>query len=241
MIEINLVPDVKQELIRAQRVRSAVISLAVVIGIGAIAVVVLLLMYLGVQQGRSYFTEQTITSESKKLSQVEDVSNVLTLQNQLAQLSSIHDEKHITSRVFDVLSTVTPQGENAVSISNLTIDATEDTIRIEAQTPGGYPALDVFKKTIAATKLGFTRDNQPETMPLATNISSGESSYGQDAEGKAVLRFSLSFEYPAELFTRAATNAQIIAPSRTNATDSVQGVPNSLFTVRANDATGGEQ
>ena len=33
MIEINLIPDVKQELIRAERVRSVVISFSILIGI----------------------------------------------------------------------------------------------------------------------------------------------------------------------------------------------------------------
>ena len=33
MIEINLVPDVKQELIKAQRIRSTVISFSIIIGI----------------------------------------------------------------------------------------------------------------------------------------------------------------------------------------------------------------
>lgn len=39
MIEINLVPDVKQELIKAQRVRATVISFSIAIGLVSVAVV----------------------------------------------------------------------------------------------------------------------------------------------------------------------------------------------------------
>src|SRR5665648_1216883 len=79
MISINLVPDVKQELIRAQRVRSAVISLAIVAGIIVIAVVVVLSVYVfAVQTVRSSLADNSIKSESKTLSDVPDLSDALT-------------------------------------------------------------------------------------------------------------------------------------------------------------------
>ena len=45
MIEINLVPDVKQELIRAQRVRTGVISMSILVGLAALGIVALLLIW----------------------------------------------------------------------------------------------------------------------------------------------------------------------------------------------------
>mgnify|MGYP001584056236 FL=1 len=54
MIELNLVPDVKQEFIRAKRIRNVVISTVILVGIVSIGVVVLLALYLfGVQTVRS--------------------------------------------------------------------------------------------------------------------------------------------------------------------------------------------
>lgn len=46
MIEINLIPDVKQELLKAQRTRSMVVSIAIISSIAAASVVVLLLVYI---------------------------------------------------------------------------------------------------------------------------------------------------------------------------------------------------
>lgn len=123
MIEINLVPDVKQELIRAQRIRASVVSLAVVIGIAAIAVVVLLALYVfGAQTLRGVLSDKAIKSESQKLIAVPDLGDTLTIQNQLTKLSSLHAGKHIDSRIFDVLTTIVPPIPNDVSVTNLALD-----------------------------------------------------------------------------------------------------------------------
>lgn len=240
MIEINLVPDVKQELIKAQRVRASVISISIVVGIAAVGVVVLLAIWVfAVQTARGVFSDNTIKTESQKLANVPDIGNTLTIQNQLAKLPAQHDEKHIDSRVFDVLDTINPPAPNSVAITSLALDSETSTIKIEAQATNGYQALEVFKKTIAATTFQFTSDGQTQTVPLASDMSDSDRSYGEDASGTKVLRFTLSFAYPAELFARTSTSAQIVAPTKKNATDSFLGVPKSLFTQKANDTTEG--
>ncbi len=236
MIEINLVPDVKQELIKAQRVRASVISVAILVGIAAVGVVVVLATWVfAVQTARGVITDTTIKSESEKLSDVEDVSNTLTIQNQLSKLSGMHDSKSIDSRLFDILTTINPPEPNSVAITNVFLDSVTKTIKIEAQARNGYPALEVFKKTITATNFEFTKDDQKQSVPLAAQMSDSDRSYGEDASGAKVLRFTLTFVYPEELFARTAQNAVIVAPGKSNVTDSFVGVPNSLFTQKAND------
>lgn len=236
MIEINLVPDVKQELIKAQRVRAGVISMAILIGIGAIGVVVVLALWVfGVQTARGVISDSIIKSESQKLSNVPDISKTLTIQNQLARLSTMHDEKHVDSRIFDILTTINPPEPNAVSITNLVMDSDTKTIKLEAQAQAGYPALEVFKKTIEATKFQFTKDDKEQSVPLASEMSDSDRSYGEDATGTTVLRFTLTFTYSEELFSRTSQNAKIVAPTKTNVTDSFLGVPTTLFQQKASD------
>ena len=241
MIEINLVPDVKQELIKAQRVRASVISMSILVGMIAVGVVVILAIWVfAVQAARGVLSDNTIKSESEKLAKVEDVSNTLTIQNQLSKLTSMHDEKSIDSRIFDILTTINPPAPNNVSITNLSLDSADKTIEIEAQAINGYPALDVFKKTINATTFQFTQDGQKQSVPLASDMSDTDRSYGEDASGAKVLRFTLTFTYPDELFAKTAQGATIVAPTRTNVTDSFLGVPQSLFTQKATDTTEGQ-
>lgn len=240
MIEINLVPDVKQELLKAQRVRASVISVAILVGLAAIGVVILLAFWVfAVQTARSVISDNTIKSESDKLSKVEDVSNTLTIQNQLSKLSAMHDSKNIDSRIFDILTTINPPAPNTISITKLSLDSTTSTVKIDAQAVNGYPALEVFKKTITATKFEYNEDGQKQSVPLATTISDSDRSYGEDASGAKVLRFTLSFTYPDQLFARTAQNATVVAPTQSNVTDSFLGVPQSLFTQKASDTTGG--
>jgi len=239
MIEINLVPDVKQELIRAQRVRASVISISIVIGIGAVGVVVLLgLWVFAVQTARGLISDNTIKNESQKLANVPDISNTLTIQNQLSKLPAQHDEKHIDSRLFDILTTINPADPNNIAITSLGLDSTTNMITIEAQAENGYPALEVFKKTINATTFQYSKDGQTQSVALASDMSDSDRSYGEDATGKKVLRFTLTFVYPTELFARTSQDAKIVAPDKTNVTDSFLGVPKSLFTQKASDASG---
>lgn len=231
MIEINLVPDVKQELIRAERVRASVISISIFVGIIAVGVVVLLAVWVfGVQTARNLLTDNTIKAESQKLAQVQDVSNTLTIQNQLSKLPGQHDSKAIDSRVFDILTTINPPAPNDVKITNLSLDSATSTIKIEAQAAGGYSALEVFKKTINATKFEYTENGERQSVDLASNMSDSDRNLGQDASGATVLRFTLTFTYPEKLFLRTAGNATIAAPTKSNVTDSYLGVPQSLFT-----------
>ena len=65
MLEINLIPDVKQELIRAERVRSIVISMTILVGVIAIGLVLLLSLWVfGVQTARGALTDKAIKTES---------------------------------------------------------------------------------------------------------------------------------------------------------------------------------
>lgn len=240
MIEVNLVPDVKQELIHAERVRSVVISMTILVGMVAVGLVVLLALWVfGVQTARGVLTDNTIKTENSKLSAIEDLESSLTIQNQLSALPALHEKKQVDSRIFDVLATINPSAPNDVTISKSTINSVDKTITIEAQAVGGYPALEVFKKTIAATEFRYMNaDDAQEVRPLASSISDGERSYGLSADGRRVLRFGLTFEYPEELFTPYLKDAKIVGPGATNVTDSFLGIPKSLFSPKANDSEG---
>ena len=240
MIQINLIPDVKQELIRAQQVRSTVITIAIITGMAAVAIVVLLLLWIFVVQlGRGLLVDNTIKDESTKFSQVADISDTLTIQNQLAVLPNLTESRHIDSRLFDVLTTINPPAPNTITISKFDVDTATNTVTLDAQAAAGYPALETFKKTIIGTSFEYTKDGETESIPLSNNVIDSERSYGEDITGAKVLRFSLTFTYTDELLAVDSSNARIIAPNRTNVTDSYLGVPTELFNVKATDIAPG--
>ena len=140
MIEINLVPDVKQEFLRAQRTRNLVISIATLVGIGVVGIVVVLAVIVGGQAALGAINDNTIKSQNEKLQQVKDLDNTVTLQNQLTVLQSMHEQKQINSRVFDMLSTINPPAPNDVTISNLVLDPAAKVLSIEGSAVNGYAA-----------------------------------------------------------------------------------------------------
>lgn len=242
MIEINLVPDVKQELIRARHLRTSVASMSILAGIVAAGIVVVMALYVfGGQTLRSSLADNAIKSEQAKLLKVDGLANALTIQQQLSKLAELSGDRQLNSRVFDVISVIVPPEPNSVAISKTAVDTANKTITIDAQADSGFATLEVFKKTIEATNFEYLRDGELTKVLLASDIVDSNRSYGEDASGKKVLRFTISFTYPDELFARSITDANIVGPGRTNATDSFIGVPESLFTSRATDSKDGDQ
>lgn len=244
MIEINLIPDVKQELLKAQTARNYVITGALITGAAAIIIVVLMAVGLGAQTVTSGIIDGDIAKSNKKLQEVKDLSDTLTIQNQLTKLSEMHTSKNIDSRIFPLLDAINPSSPNNVSISNAKIDSEAKTITIEGQAPNLYEAAEAFKKTIVGTSIVYKDDSDKEQRtPLVANagdVTTTDISVGEDASGKKVLRFTLSFVYPDALFARSSQNAAIESPARKNVTDSYLRVPQSLFSEKAT-SVGGEQ
>ncbi len=233
MIEINLVPDVKQELIHAQRIRSTVITGAILIGLISISIVALLAFYIfAIQGARDVFVNGQIDSGSKQLAKNDDLSKTLTIQNQLTKITDLNNDKKIDSRIFDVLKAIIPPAPNDVKFSDLTIDSTANRITINGQASNSYAALEVFKKTLAGANVKFTGNTG---LVLASDISTSNTSYGEDSSGLKVLRFTVSFIYTPELFSPSSKDVSIVITNKGNATDSYLGVPTSLFDDRATD------
>lgn len=244
MIEINLIPDIKQELIKAQRARSIVILVSIIVGVSSAVVVLLLVIYIvSVQNIRGGIADNSITQENKTLSNVADLSKMLTIQNQLTKISALNSSKHIDSRIFNLLNNIippaTPPDLSDIMVSNISVDSTTQTISIDGQSISGYSGLETLKKTIggAGVKYTDTSGGHP-IIALASDISTADVSYGEDSSGVKVLRFTISFTYAKELFSLDSKDATVVITINGNVTDSYQGVPRSIFTDRAKDLSG---
>lgn len=237
MIEINLIPDVKQELLGAKRVRAYVVSGAIITGIAAVALVILMAIYLFTVQGvRGSLTDNAITEKGKELSSIQDLSNMLTIQNQLGALTEMHASKNIDSRMFSILTAINPPQPNEVRISSAKVESETSTITIQGQAINGYEAAEALKKTILSTSISFNNEENKSTkIPLTKDVSTSEMSYGEDATGKKVLRFTMSFVYAPEFFARSSKEASISRPDTKNVTDSYLRIPQSLFGERASN------
>ncbi len=149
MIQLNLLPDVKQEYIKTQRVKRLMIGVSFIASAAALFVLILALFSVYIVQKKSINDlNNDITANSATLKHTDNLSDILTVQSQLNSLSQLHEQKPVASRMFGYLSQLTP---TQATISDLHIDYTLDTMTISGNAPG----LDVVNTFVDGLK--FTR------------------------------------------------------------------------------------
>ena len=87
------------------------------------------------------------------------------------------------------------------------------------------------------------KNGDTSEVALTDNIEGGETSFGENTEGKKVLQFLFLFSYPDALTAAVNDGTITIATPNTkiDVTDSRRGVPNSLFKEKANDKSDSKQ
>lgn len=241
MIQLNLLPDVKREFVKAQRLRRQIIALMVFVSIVAVGLVVLIALYVyGAQLALGAVLDNNIRNKSEDLSQVEDLDNYLTIQNQLAALTELHDGKMIYSRLFNYLPVLNPAAPNEIRISRLNIDNETNSIVITGNARD-FRAVTVFENTLQNAQLTYTpfgtEDQQRE--PLVERVVMSEIGLSEDVSGNRTVVFTATIDMNEAAFDRNSTRVQVNVPTR-NTTQSAQRVPQQVFGGSASEE-GGEE
>lgn len=148
MVQFNLLPAVKLEYVKTQRTKRLLTLISVVVSVASLAVLLFTLAYVdGVQKKSLHDLNGDIARYSTQLKNVRDLDEILTVQNQLSTLTSLHDQKPVASRLFGYISQVTPSQAN---LNKLTVDFTANTLTIGGVAPSLDP-VSTYTDTLKAT------------------------------------------------------------------------------------------
>jgi len=167
MIQFNLLPSVKKEYIKARRTKRLITSISAAAIITSIAVVGVLFSVVQFGQ-KSHINGLTDDIQQKvaELNQIDDLDKILTIQNQLDSLETLHQDKPESSRLFNYFTQLTPSD---ATIANLTVDFVGGTITITGT------AKDIATVNKFADTLKFTKYTSQPVTEAATDSSQADS------------------------------------------------------------------
>ncbi|MBQ6510957.1 hypothetical protein IJI94_03290 [Candidatus Saccharibacteria bacterium] len=182
MFEINLVPDIKEQVIKAQKIRNFIFFVCMVVAAATIGVVLILLAIKSGQDINMASQDGKLEKMSAKLAQYGDLDEILTLQGQLNKIDEIGQNKKVFSRVFSIIGTLLPTNADKITISELTVNLGENTFTIKGQADAGeepyidYRVLEAFKKSMSVMKYDYGRfvDKNGNEIPTRCIIETDE-------------------------------------------------------------------
>lgn len=235
MIQLNLLPDIKLEYQKARRTQAKVVSGAILVCmISAGAVVLVALWVYGVQNIQRSQLTSSIDKKYKDLKSIKDIDKYVTVQNQLANISGLHANKIITSRLFDVMAKLNPKAPNSVRISTLNVDTSTSTITMDGETDT-FTGLETFRDTLKNASLSYitagsdgTTSGQSATTEqlfVPNTVAILSQGIGKTGENKVVVSFKVSVQYNPKVFARDSTGVSITVPNK-DTTQSKEDTPN---------------
>lgn len=195
MIQFNLLPDVKLEYIRVRRTQRLVIGTALVASGAALAVFLMLFLTVDVLQRQSMANlTADISKYGQQVRNTPNINRLLTVQNQLQVLPSLHDQKAVASRLFGYMQQVTP---TVVTISDLSVDFTKDTMSITGQS-ASLDAVNTYADTLKFTTYS-TADHQVSGKKAFSDVVL--SNFSRNSQGAT---YNISLNYDPAIFSNAS-------------------------------------
>ncbi len=224
-VQFNLLPDVKLEFYKAQKSKRLVFNAALLVTGAAIAIMAISFSVANIVQKKALSdADKDIKKYSDQLKTTPDLEKILTVQNQLNALPALHKQKHVISRLFDYLPSITP---DKVNIGKLTLDDQANTMVITG-TSDKIENVNKFADTLKFTSY---------TMSGSTDKKQAFKSVVLDAIGRdeTTVSYTINVEFDPTLFESGQTIALVVPQELT--TRSVTESPGAVFNGQTGQST----
>lgn len=207
MIQINLLPDVKREFLKAQQMKRMFIVVSLIITVAAVAGLVILFVFVRFGQPRHVKNLQSDIDQSvSQLKQTKDAVKIVTVQGVLEQIPGLQDKEAATSRTFGYITSFTPQG---VSYSEVKLDLSENIITLSGQSDSLEQA-NVLANNLKSAKFVYKKDSQKQTsIPFKSVVFSSLGKIDQATDDGKNVTFELSFSFEPTLFDESVKEPAI--------------------------------
>ncbi len=224
MIQLNLLPKVKLDFVKAKRTQRLTLLAATLVSALSIGIFVILFITTLAQKKHSNNLSEKIKNETTQLKQIQDLNKIITIQNQLNGLPELHKSKPVATRLFNFIKKITP---DKITIESFDIDFSQEnagTIKISGQADT-VASINVFMDTLKFT-----------TYKTSSNVTG-------DAFSDAVLTFGISekkvtyditLKFNPTIFSSEA-QVELLVPSGKVTSRSETEKPDSVF--KTNDST----
>jgi Tfp pilus assembly protein PilN len=229
MIQLNLLPDVKLEYIKAQRERKLLTSISIIVILVTVCLLALLLVTSFYQKTRINSLSNSIDAKGNQLKNKPEISKILTVQNQLESLTELHAKKPAASNIFNYLNQVTPAN---VAINSFVISFVDQKITIT----GGSDNLQSANKYIDTLKFTkYTSDSVHDGTPAFSNVVM--TTFALNTKSTDVTQaatYTITLNYDPNIFD-ISQQAKLVIPPHFVTTRSELGAPTELFKASANN------
>jgi hypothetical protein len=217
MVQFNLLPDIKIQYLKTKRQKHLFVLISSIVIAASIVFLIIVGTVVEVLQRKNISDlSKDIKTSSDELQGTKDLSKILTVQNQLKSITSLHDQKVVSSRMFTFITQTTP---DKVTISKVAIDYALNSIIIN----GDADTLSTVNKYTDTLKFTtYTVGEDKTAKPAFKEVVL--SSFGRDDKTAS---YTINFKFEPALFAGSA-EATLTVPKITTTRSEVEQ-PTVLF------------
>lgn len=241
MIQINLLPDVKLEYLRIRRQRNLVtMACFVVSGLSILIFVSFILTTLVIQKSTIKSTQKSIDKNLSSLKSIDDLEKILTIQNQITTLDTLHADKPLVSRLFTYSGTDKVYGylsllvPSTIRISTYQLSTSSDKPTMSFKgTADRVDEINQFVDTLKFTD--FKETGSDKTSRVFSSVVLESYSVGSKN-----VAYTISLVYDPLIFS-SENSYELLVPTDKQTTRSITERPTFVEQEPASTTTGSQQ
>lgn len=210
MVQFNLLPDVKQQYIKAVYRRRLISLACILVSGGFLLIFVLLFLFVKVNQARHLtHLDNDIKKGVSSLRSNNDLDKILTVQNQLASLPALHEKKVMTSRLFEYLAQITP---NQASVTDVELDVVNKKIILKG-TADNIQTVNKFVDTVKFTDFQIDGEASSQKKAFSSVVLQSFSIGVAGGNTQRSFTYEIDFVYDESIFKNTAVDGNAVANS----------------------------